>query len=110
MVTRRRVRHRAAGVTRLVLMVAFGCLGVDHVPHEVIAHLPPTLRRPRIAFVLSNEPRIPAPCERYRVLLGERLAFTVPLCAQCCDAHFNFRFPLAEACFRFVARSITGQL
>jgi hypothetical protein len=64
-----------------VFEVTIGCMGIKHIPHEVLAKVPPALCWPRLSLMLPDEPFVPTPSERDGVELSERLTFPVPLSA-----------------------------
>ena len=75
-----------------VLKVAIWRLGVDHIPHKMVAHLLPALRGSGVVLVLPDEPRVPSARERNRIQPGERLTITVLRCTQGGDAGFNLAY------------------
>ena len=76
----------------------------------IVTHFPPVLRGTWIILVLRYEPLVPAASERDCVEPGERLAFAIPLGAQCGDAGFNFGLPLSKAYLCLVLGCVGGQL
>jgi hypothetical protein len=93
-----------------VLVVAVWCLGVDHVPHEVVAHFPPPLRWAWVVLMLPDEPCVPTARERNRIQSGERLACAIFLRPQGGDARFNLGFPFTELRLCFVSCCVRRQL
>src|SRR5262249_21514225 len=98
------------GISFRVFEVAIGCMGIKHIPNEVLAKVPPALRWPWVSLMLPYEPCVPTPSERDGIELGERLPLPFPLSAERRYAGLNLRFPFTPPHLCFMARRVTRQL
>jgi hypothetical protein len=76
-----------------VFFVGSSCMGIQHIPHEVLAKVPPALCWPRLGLMLLHQPSVSSASERYCIHASEWSTFAISLSAQRGYARFNLGLP-----------------